>query len=232
MNQRDKAIINDLRLFRMMSRNQIIELHFKHLKNPINSCNSVLKRLTRDNHIKCSTLHSPYVYFNYDCNIKPDSTKIPHFLELVDTVIAMKAHREPKNLMIEPKYGDKGTIEPDIFAIWYQPIFVEVQRNLYTKEVMQKKIDLYEEYFVTGDWKDEPWQKIDKKVFPSILIITSTRYAVKSTNLKIYQSPSISDFIESMSGESKLQIKPQPVKSVIQANGGSLKLKIAPTQNE
>lgn len=225
MNQRDKAIINDLRLFRMMSRNQIIELHFNHLKNPINSCNSVLKRLTRDNHIKCSTLHSPYVYFNADCNIRPDSTKIPHFLELVDTVIEMKAHRETKNLMIEPKYGDKGTIEPDIFAIWYQPIFVEVQRNLYTKDTMQKKIDLYEEYFATDDWKDEPWQKSDKKVFPSILIITSTRYAVKSTNLKIYQSPSISDFIESISGESKLQIKPHPVKNVIQTNGGSLKLK-------
>jgi hypothetical protein len=135
----------------------------------------------------------------------------------------MKAHREPKNLMIEPKYGDKGTIEPDIFAIWYQPIFIEVQRNVYTKEVMQKKIDLYEEYFDTGDWKEEPWQKAEKKVFPSILIITSTRYAVKSTKLKIYQSPSISDFIESISGEPKLQVKPPPVRNVIKS--GSLKLK-------
>ncbi len=225
MNQRDKAIINDLRQFRMMSRNQIVELHFKHLKNPINSCNSVLKRLTRDNFIKCSTLHSPYVYFTVDCNIKPDSTKIPHFLELVDTVIEMKVHRETKNLMIEPKYGDKGTIEPDIFAIWFNPIFIEVQRNVYTKEVMQKKINLYEDYYDTGDWKDEPWQKPDKKVFPSILIITPTRYAVKSTKLEIYQSSSIADFIESRSGESTLQIKTKPVKNVIQSYGGSLKLK-------
>ncbi|UYZ01182.1 hypothetical protein OJ967_12185 [Peribacillus frigoritolerans] len=96
---------------------------------------------------------------------------------------------------------------------------------------MQKKIDLYEDYYDTGDWKDEPWQKPDKKVFPSILIITPTRYAIKSTKLEIYQSPSISDFIESRSGESKIQIKPQPVKNVIQT-GGSLKMKKAPTQKE
>ncbi|MFA1710493.1 hypothetical protein ACDX66_02125 [Peribacillus frigoritolerans] len=125
--------------------------------------------------------------------------------------------------MIEPKYGDKGTIESDIFAIWFNPIFIEVQHNVYTKEVMQKKIDLYENYYDTGDWKDEPWQRPDKKVFPSILIITPTRYAIKST--EIYQSPSIADFIESRSGESTLQIKTKPVKNVIQSYGGSLKLK-------
>ena len=217
MNDRDKAICSDLQRFRVMSRDQIVQLHFNHLKNPVNSCNSVLKRLSRDKRIKSSKRYTPYVYFDIDCKIKEDSQKIPHFLSLVDTVIEMKQFREPKHLTIEPKYG-KGSIEPDLFAIWYQPIFIEVQRNLYTKEVMQKKIELYEAFFHSGEWKNEPWQKLDKKIFPSILILTPTRYPIQTDTLRVYQAPSISDFIASIQGaEPKPQQTPQ--KPVIKSNG-------------
>lgn len=213
VNARDKAILSDLRLFRVMSRDQLVSLHFSGLKNPINSCNSVLKRLTRDGYIKFSGHYTPYVYFDAECKVKPDSTKIPHFLELVDTVIEMKKYREPQHLIIEPKYGNKGTIEPDLFAIWFQPIFIEVQRTTYTNEVMQKKINLYEDYFSSRNWEKALWQKPDSKVFPSILIITNTHYAVESDKLKIYQAPSISDFYASIAG-STVEAERKPIVSI------------------
>jgi hypothetical protein len=217
MNDRDKSILNDLQTFRCMSRDQITRLHFNHLKNPINSCNSVLKRLSRDQRIKSSKQYTPYVYFPYESKIKPDSQKIPHFLSLVDTVIEMNQFREPNHLIIEPKYG-KGAIEPDLFAIWYQPIFIEVQRNQYTKEVMQKKINLYEEFYHSGEWRNETWQKPDKKVFPSILILTPTRYPIQTDTLKVYQAPSISDFIATIQGNAP-QPQNAPSKPVIKSNG-------------
>lgn len=76
----------------------------------------------------------------------------------------MKAHREIKNLMIEPKYGAKGTIKPDIFAIWFTPIFIEVQRNVYIKEVMQKKIDLYDVLKKAPTQSGKQLQVLTKKI--------------------------------------------------------------------
>lgn len=224
MNERDRAILNNLNMFRCMSRDQIVSLHFNSLKNPINSCNSVLKRLTRDNYIKCSKRFSPYVYFPAESKIKETSQKIPHFLELVNTIIEMKAFKEPKHLMIEPKYGGKGTIEPDIFCMWYgNPMFIEVQRNVYTKEVMQKKISLYEEYYYSEVWKDESWQRPDKIKFPSILIITPTRYAIESSELKVHQSPSITDFIAFIQGNNE---KPKIEKNTLKSSNGVLKVNL------
>lgn len=55
MKKRDIAILNDLERFRVLSRNDIIDLHFANLKNPIASCNSVLKRLRRDGYIEVNT---------------------------------------------------------------------------------------------------------------------------------------------------------------------------------
>ena len=117
MNERDKGILRDLELFRCMSRDQLAILHFSHLKNPVNSTNSVLKRLTRDGYIKHSNQFTPYVYFPVDSKMKENSQKIPHFLTIVDVVIEMKTFKEPKYLMIEPKFGPKGGVEPDIFCL-------------------------------------------------------------------------------------------------------------------
>lgn len=227
MNERDKAIVQDLQTFRCMSRDQIVQLHFNQLKNPVNSANSVLKRLTRDGIIRCSKAFSPYIYMLAETKIKEGSQKIPHFLELVNTVIEMKAFKEPKFLMIEPKFSSKGGVEPDIFARWLgNPIFVEVQRTFYSKEVMQKKINLYEEYYATNSWREEPWQIPEKEKFPSILIITPTRYAIESSVLKIYQSPSISDFMDHLQGNQPSAPKQSSKNPVIKSNNGSISLRM------
>ncbi|WP_308201605.1 replication-relaxation family protein [Priestia endophytica] len=195
MNNRDKAILNDLQRFRVMTRDQIAKLHFQGLKNPSNSANAVLKRLTRDKYIKANKLWSPYLYTLEENKIKKDSQKIPHFLEIVNCYMDIKSLREPKHLIVEPKYG-KGNIEPDLFImLGKQPLFIEIQRNLYTNKVMQDKIDRYEAYYHAGQWQHESWQPDDKMVFPSILILTPTRYPIQS-QLRIYQAPSITEFLE------------------------------------
>lgn len=195
MNNRDKKIVEALRMFRMLSRDQIIELYFGNLKNPVNSANNVLKRLSRDGIIKCSKKYSPYVYFLAETKIKEDSQKIPHFLGLADVVIEMeKTGHSPKFLTIEPKYGKKGTVEPDMFCKWLgMPVFIEYQRSTYTAAQMQKKIDLYENYFYSDDWKQEPYQEFGKERFPTLILITNTRYPVKSQNFNIVQVPTVTD---------------------------------------
>jgi hypothetical protein len=220
MNNRDKAIVEDIRNFRMLSRDQIIGLHFNDLKNPINSANNVLKRLSRDGIIKCSKKYSPYVYFLAESKIKEDSQKIPHFLELADTVIEMRnTGHIPKLLTIEPKYGKKGTVEPDIFCKWLgMPIFIEVQRSTYTAAQMQKKIDLYDNYFYTDDWKREPYQELGKERFPTVILVSSTRYPVKSENFNIIQIPSMSDFYDLVAR--KQQKQPTQQKPIKASNGG------------
>jgi hypothetical protein len=195
MNKRDKSIVEGIRNFRVLSRDQLIELYFNNLKNPVNSANNVLKRLSRDDIIKCSKRYSPYVYFLAESKIKEDSQKIPHFLGLADIVIEMeKTGISPKFLTIEPKYGKKGTVEPDMFCKWLgMPVFIELQRTTYTTAQMQKKIDLYENYFYSEDWKHEPYQEFGREKFPTVILITNTRYPVKSENFNIVQVPSITD---------------------------------------
>lgn len=51
MRNRDKAILNDLKRFRCMSRDDIIDLHFQGLNNAVTCCNTVMKRLRRDGHV-------------------------------------------------------------------------------------------------------------------------------------------------------------------------------------
>ena len=209
MNSRDKAIVEALKTFRVLSRDQIIGLYFNELKNPINSANNVLKRLSRDGIIKCSTRFSPYVYFLAETKIKPDSQKIPHFLSLADTFIEMQSTgHAPKHLAIEPKYQRKGGVEPDIFCKWLgMPIFIEVQRNTYSAAAMKKKIDLYENYFHSDEWKQEPYQEFGRERFPTVIIITDTRYAVKSDNFNILQLPNMTELFEKV--QQKRQTKPQ-----------------------
>lgn len=208
MNARDRFILESLQTFRVLSRDQLIGLCFNNLKNPINSANNVLKRLTRDGYIKCSTKFSPYVYFLSETKIKTDSQKIPHFLELADTVIEMQnTGYAPKHLAIEPKYGKKGSIEPDIFCKWLgMPIFIEVQRNTYTAKVMQKKIDLYDNYFHSDEWKHEPYQEEGREKFPTVVIVTNTRYAIESPNFRVLQIPNMTDLFE------RVQQRKQPSK--------------------
>lgn len=210
MKQRDKQILDDLIRFRCMSRDDIAELHFKDLKNPVNSCNSVLKRMYRDDLIDRSTNFYPYVYFPAGKTIKKDSSKIPHFLEIVNVYKDMAQYKEPSVFVVEPKYG-KGNIEPDIFAIWKgTPFFIEVQRSLYTDQVMTEKMDRYVAFKEAGLIEGESWQPEGKKVFPTILLLTNHQYSLEA-KVKVIQTGNINEFMKSVADK---PVKSQPVNGI------------------
>lgn len=196
MKKRDMDILRDLQRFRCLTRDQIIELYFSDLKNPINSCNTVLKRMRRDGHIEVSTKQQPYIYFSSPSPIKKDSAKIPHFLAIAQFYISLLKFQPPK-LVVEPKYG-KGFMEPDAFMIWNRaPFFVEIQRSVYSKKVMDEKFKRYMQYYMSGEWQKEAWQPQEKKVFPRVLIITDTRYELPSfSKIHFIQVQNVENFIE------------------------------------
>lgn len=210
MKPRDKSILNDLTRFRVLSRDDITDLHFKGLKNPIGNCNTVLKRLFRDGYIDRNTNTSPYLYFPKEKTIKKDSAKIPHFLEIVQTYKDMLKYKIPSVFLVEPKYG-KGFMEPDIFTIWKgAPLWIEVQRSQYTEEVMTDKINRYEAFYNSGLITKESWQPKENPIFPAILILCPSRYPVASERIKIMQAKSISEFMLSI--EKPKEVKAEGIK--------------------
>ncbi|PGX99923.1 hypothetical protein COE15_14705 [Bacillus cereus] len=198
MKNRDKAILSDLKRFRCMSRDDIIDLHFQGLKNAVTCCNTVLKRLRRDFHVDANVAQQPYIYFPKPSTIQKNSQKIPHFLAIVDVYKQLIHYEKPKLFKVEPKYG-KEFMEPDAFTIWrMSPFFIEVQKSVYSKKIMQDKINRYELYFHSNEWHNESWQPKTSKFFPSILIITDKKYDTQSSNLRIFQATSINDFMDKL----------------------------------
>lgn len=196
MRKRDLAILKDLERFRVLSRDDIIDLHFADLKNPIASCNTVLKRLRRDGYIEVNTDHRPYLYFSAPVQIKRDSAKIPHFLKIVELYKALRKYENPRIFNVEPKYG-KGYMEPDVFMIWKRtPFFVEIQRSVYSDKIMADKIKRYESYYLSKEWQKEPWQPLNKKVFPLVLVLTDTRYKINSPYIRFIQITKIDELIK------------------------------------
>ncbi|MEM5663046.1 hypothetical protein AAHB94_00805 [Bacillus toyonensis] len=125
MNKRDKLIVEDINKFRVLSRDQIIDLYFSHLKNPISTCNLVLKRLQDRGYIKACKDFRPYLYVSADSKIKENSQKAFHFLKIVDVYIQLKKYdRKVSHVLIEPKIGTKGTVEPDLFCVFRNTPFL------------------------------------------------------------------------------------------------------------
>lgn len=200
MRQRDKEILNDLERFRCLSRDDIIDLHFSHLRQPVTSCNTVLKRLRRDGHIEVNMDMQPYLYFPAPSTMKKDSAKIGHFLKIVQFYKDCMNYEVPKLFQVEPKYGAKGFVEPDVFMLWRRaPFFVEIQRSIYSKKVMDGKIKRYEDYYHSGEWKKESWQPQNKKIFPPIIMVTETKYAIDSTNIRVFQVANLKEFLNIIS---------------------------------
>lgn len=203
LTNRDKQIIANLQQFRCMSRDDIIDLHFKGLKNEVTCCNTVMKRLCREEYIDVDTSQRPYVYFPFPSPVRKNSQKIRHFLAIVDVYKQLLQVERPKLFQVEPKY-QKGYMEPDIFTIWRKsPFFIEVQKSVYSKTVMQAKIKRYELYFHSLEWKKEPWQPKHTTVFPSLLILTDSQYPIFSSNFRIFQAPSIYKFLEQVTSKPK-----------------------------
>lgn len=210
MRKRDIAILNDLQRFRCLTRDDLIDLHFNNLKNPVTCCNTVLKRLRRDGLIDVNTNHQPYLYFPSPLPIKKDSTKIPHFLKIVEFYRNARKYEVPKTFIVEPKYG-KGYMEPDAFMIWKRaPFFVEIQRSVYSSKVMNEKVKRYEQYYLSNEWHNETWQPVNKKVFPAVILITDTRYNIDSPYIRFYQVPNLSELVHMFEPkkETKIEIKP------------------------
>ncbi|HDR3908585.1 MULTISPECIES: replication-relaxation family protein [Bacillus] len=198
MRSRDKVILSDLKRFRCMSRDDIVDLHFQGLKNAVTCCNTVMKRLRRDGHVDANISQQPYIYFPQSSTLRKTSQKIPHFLGIVDVYKQLIHYEKPKLFKVEPKYS-KEFMEPDAFTIWRRsPFFIEVQKSVYSKKIMQDKINRYELYFHSQEWHNESWQPKESKFFPSILIITDKQYDISSPNLRIFQASSISNFMESL----------------------------------
>ncbi|MFS0907155.1 hypothetical protein AB3N02_29670 [Priestia aryabhattai] len=111
----------------------------------------------------------------------------------------MCSYSIPKNVIVEDKpTGRKGGIEPDLFCIFKgSPFWIELQRNQYSEQKMQAKINLYEEFFFSDEWKTLHWQPKDcAAIFPSVILITPIRYNVTSDHIRIIQVSSIHELME------------------------------------
>ncbi|QOT13754.1 replication-relaxation family protein (plasmid) [Paenibacillus sp. JNUCC32] len=189
MNARDKAIIADIERFRYLTRDDIAELYFGHTRHPITQTNLVLKRLRRDGYVKCSTERRKYVYYAADRKLKADSQKVAHFLAIADYYKRIRAVEEPRVFEVEPKLGGKGQPEPDVFTIWKgAPWYVEIQRSTYTDKQMAEKLNRYEAYYNSGEWKREPWQPQNRAIFPYVWIIGAAKYNVGERPFRVYQA--------------------------------------------
>ena len=189
MNARDKAIVKDLERFRCLTRDDVAELHFSNVKNPVTQANMVLKRLRRDDVIACATDRRKYIYFPVP-GIKKDSAKIGHFLAIVGFYKQIRKAEAPRVFEVEPKVGGKGRPEPDVFTIWKgAPWFVEIQRSQFSDKVMQEKMNRYEQYYLSGEWEQEPWQPAGKKLFPYVWIIGAGagKYKTEGRPFRVFQ---------------------------------------------
>ncbi|MFF2444925.1 hypothetical protein [Priestia megaterium] len=226
LSQRDKDIIGFINQFRAVDRDSLVELFFKQLKSPVNACNSVMVRLYRLGLIERTQQYSPTVYLPVDAKIKKNSQKILHFLSILEIYKQMCTYGMPKQVIIEDKpTGRKGGIEPDLFCIFKgSPFWFEIQRNQYSEQKMQAKINLYEEFFFSDEWKALHWQPEDRPaLFPSVILITPVHYAVNSDHIRIIQVASIHELMEKYKGSAKQQRDGRPKPSV---SSGGIKINL------
>ncbi|NUK32073.1 replication-relaxation family protein [Parageobacillus sp. VR-IP] len=232
LSQRDKAIIRDINRFRVMDRDSIAKLHFGGLKRPINSANSVLKRLVTNGHIRRSTkFGTPFLYLSKETSLREDSAKIGHYLAILNVYKDILRHGTADVFQVEPKYGGKGTVEPDVFCIFRKhgmtgrtPFFIEVQNTFYSQKVITQKLKRYEELYQSRIIAQEPWQPSDRPpVFPIVLIISEHRYAIDgSYPFRVIQAQSFTQFMESLKPaqpKEEQQLKPRTV-SQLKYSGG------------
>lgn len=192
MNNRDKEIIETVRKFRILDRDQIIAMFFQKQKQKVTTANRILNRLVTKGLLRASTAKRPYDYMELGTKMKSDSSKIPHFKAIADFYISISKIMKPTVFEVEPKVAGKGAIEADIYMEWNNTaFFVEIQRSRYTTKVMQKKIDLYKNYLASGDWKERTSK------FPLIWIQSEGEYNnIDSGGLGILQAPTVKDCIE------------------------------------
>lgn len=198
MVDRDKQIIQTVERFRCLSRDQIAALFFSHCKKPATNANMTLKRLRDRKYLTVSPYRQPFIYTLNPSPIKKDSNKIDHFLALSDVYIRLLQHGNVKVFEVEKRYPD-ADVRPDIFTIFKgTPLYIEVQNTAYSNKVMQKKIDLYNEFYDSGKWKELWWQKQDRKYFPYLVLISGTKYDLDTGRIQVVQFRDVGEFIRSI----------------------------------
>lgn len=195
MRERDKAILNSLKKFRVLDRDQIISMHFDNTKQAITNCNRVMNRLYLQGAVRVDKGSRPFCYFHGESNMKFNSMKAPHFKMIADLYIRMCHYKKPEEFEVEPKIAIKGSVEPDVYALWNGVSFyIEVQRSLYTKKVMQTKVNRYLEYYLSNVWKKP--QSLSN-TFPIVMILTESDYEIETVEgVKFLQAKDIDDFVK------------------------------------
>lgn len=219
MRERDRAILEGLRKFNVLSRDDIVDLYFSSIKNGVKSANAVLKRMRRDGYIDANTSQQPYLYFPSPSPIKTDSSKIPHFLAIVDVYKQLCSYEQPASFIVEPHYG-KEYMQPDLFVIWKgAPFFIEVQQSIYSDRIMNEKIKRYEAYFHSREWHNEHWQPKGNPIFPYVLILSDIKYKIESVGFRVLQFRSIKEMLmNTVSPEVPQKSKNSEVKAKIGTN--------------
>jgi len=198
MRKRDKEIIQTLQLFRAMTRDQIAELFYGYTKSPSTNANFALKRLRDRGYIEADVTSQPYTYFPKPSRIKVNGQKVEHFLKITDFYLQLLKHGEKdiKHFSIEPQFPNID-VRPDIFMLWRGTyFFTEVQNTHYTQKVMQQKINRYEAFMKSNEWKECLPFKV--KNFPTIWIIADHTYNVKSDYVRIVQSKDVNTLLARM----------------------------------
>jgi hypothetical protein len=123
--------------------------------------------------------------------IKKNSQKIGHFLAILNTYKEIQKQGKIESFLVEPKYGKKGGVEPDVYMYFRQtPFFIEVQNSIFSQKQMEEKLERYIDLFHSG-FMASP--------FPHVLILSEQRYALDADYpFKVFQSESFTDFISSM----------------------------------
>lgn len=188
MIERDEAIISNLQRFRCLTRDDIAEIHFQGLKNPITEANKALLRLRRIGEIEVSKERRMYLYFPKPASVKKDSSKIGHFLAIADFYKKAQRVEQPRQFEVEPKLGGKGLPEPDIFMIWKGAAFyVEIQNKVYSTKEMAEKLNRYEQYYLSRAWEQAEWQPREKKVAPIVWIYGTGKYNIGVRSFRVLQ---------------------------------------------
>jgi hypothetical protein len=174
-----------------MDRNSIAEIHFSNMKTPERAANNVLLRLLRDGEIQRSKSFVPFVYFGPEVNMKKNSAKIGHFLAILDTYKEMRKLGRLTTFQVEPKFGNKGVVESDIYCEFRSTrFFIEVQRSIYSDKQMKEKMDRYVELYHSG---------VIAAPFPHVLVISEQRYALDGEYpFKVFQAQSFTQFDQSL----------------------------------
>jgi hypothetical protein len=150
MIKRDRAILEYLEKFRVLSRDQIAALVCPEVANPAYIANRICKRLGRDGYLTVlpQRLGEQYLYMPDPPIIHPRSTRINHFLKIADLYIELG---KPNHYDVEPPFNN---YRPDVYAtIGEISVCIEVQLTRVAKRKIQSKVDRFVRSYYLGEHK-------------------------------------------------------------------------------